>query len=60
MFKIRKIAYLYTLWPILISLRMVLLYLLVLLYNILPLNSLFITLLSVVCNAFAKTTNAKN
>lgn len=58
-FKIGKIAYLYTIWPILIFIRLVLVYSLVFLYNLLPLNKLFIYLLKIVCGASVKVTNGK-
>lgn len=59
MFKIGKTAYLYTIWPILIFVRLTLLYTLVFLYNILPLNKLFVFLLKIVTKASITTTNVK-
>lgn len=59
LFKLKRITYLYTLWPILILIKLLLTYLLVILYNILPINFIFIRLLSFITKAGSKTTNIK-
>ena len=59
LFKLKRIFYLYTLWPIIILIKLLLTYILILLYNILPLNFLFIRFLSIITGANAKITNIK-